>query len=187
MEFLVRLILFLIPGKRLRKKARLPVRNFVFGAPVRRKALRVGKGLRVRGNTTVTKKTSIGDSVSLGGVKIHGGGACTIGNYVHFGPDVLVLTQNHDYESTLLPYDHRLVFKDVVVEDAAWIGMRVTILPGTKIGEGAIIQAGSVVHGEIPPCAIAGGNPAKVFAWRDKEHYEKLKAAGAYYRKGRED
>lgn len=54
-------------------------------------------------------------------------------------------------------------------------------IPGTKIGEGAIIQAGSVVHGEIPPCAIAGDNPAKVFAWRDKEHYEKLKSQGAYF------
>ena len=44
-----------------------------------------------------------------------------------------------------------------------------------QIGEGAIIQGGSVVHGEIPPCAIAGGNPAKVFKYRDIEHYNKLK------------
>ena len=43
------------------------------------------------------------------------------------------------------------------------IGSNVTILPGTTIGEGAIIQAGAVVHGEIPPCAIVGGNPAKDF------------------------
>lgn len=183
MELLVRLVLLLIPTKRLRKRARVPVRNFVFGFSVRRKAKYIGKGLRVRGNTTVTGKTTIGDCVSLGGVKIHGGGACVIGNYVHFGPDVLILTQNHNYESTLLPYDQTLVYKDVIVGDAAWIGMRVTILPGTKIGEGAIIQAGSVVHGEIPPCAIAGGNPAKVFAWRNRDHYEQLKSKGAYYRK----
>ena len=61
-----------------------------------------------------------------------------------------------------------------------WIGTNVIILPGTHIGEGAIIQAGAVVHGEIPPMAIAGGNPAKVFAWRDREHYEELKAKGRF-------
>ena len=54
------------------------------------------------------------------------------------------------------------------------------ILPGTKIGEGAIIQGGSVVHGEIPPYAIAGGNPAKVFKYRDIEHFKKLKAEGKF-------
>jgi acetyltransferase-like isoleucine patch superfamily enzyme len=49
------------------------------------------------------------------------------------------------------------------------------ILPGTHIGEGAIIQGGAVVHGDIPPFSIAGGNPAKVFKYRNKEHFEKLK------------
>ena len=77
----------------------------------------------------------------------------------------------------MLPYnDDPIINKDVIIEDFVWIGKRVTILPGTKIGEGAVIQAGAVVHGEIPSCAIAGGNPAKVFKYRDIEHYEKLKA-----------
>ena len=49
------------------------------------------------------------------------------------------------------------------------------ILSGVKVGEGAIIQAGSVVVSDIPPCAIAGGHPAKVFKYRDKAHYDKLK------------
>ena len=58
--------------------------------------------------------------------------------------------------------------------------MNVLILPGTHIGEGAIIQAGSVVHGYIPALAIAGGNPAKVFSWRDRKHYEVLKKSGRF-------
>ena len=49
------------------------------------------------------------------------------------------------------------------------------------IGEGAIIQAGAVVHGEIPPYAIVGGNPAKVFKYRDIEHFQKLKAEGKVF------
>jgi acetyltransferase-like isoleucine patch superfamily enzyme len=51
----------------------------------------------------------------------------------------------------------------------------VIVLPGVTIGEGAIIQAGSVVVKDIEKCAIAGGHPAKTFKYRDTEHYEKLK------------
>ncbi|GHV46300.1 hypothetical protein FACS1894204_07620 [Synergistales bacterium] len=49
------------------------------------------------------------------------------------------------------------------------------------IGEGAIIQAGSVVVSDIPPYAIAGGAPAKVFKYRNREHFERLKAEGKYH------
>jgi len=44
----------------------------------------------------------------------------------------------------------------------AWLASRVTVLPGTKIGPGAVITAGSIVSGEIPADVIAGGNPARV-------------------------
>ena len=54
-------------------------------------------------------------------------------------------------------------------------GSRVIILGGVTIGEGAIIQVGSVVVSDIPDYAIAGCHPAKVFKYRDKEHYYKLK------------
>lgn len=183
MRFLVHLILFFIPLKRLRKKYRNSVQNFVYGASVRRKAKSIGKGLRIKNPSSVTSKTVIGDYVSLGGVEVYGGGKCTIGSYSHFGPEVLILTQNHNYEGVALPYDRTFSFKEVVIGESVWIGSRVTILPGTKIEDGAIIQAGSVVHGTIPSCAIAGGNPAKVFAWRNKEHFDALKAAGKFYRK----
>lgn len=183
MRFLVHFILFLIPVKSLRKRYRNSIHNFVYGMPVRRKAKSIGKGLRVRGSSSVTSKTTIGDCVSLGGVEVYGGGKCTIGSYSHFGPEVLILTQNHNYEGKTLPYDNTFSFKEVVIGEAVWIGSRVTILPGAKIGDGAIIQACAVVHGEIPSCAIAGGNPAKVFAWRDKEHFNDLKKAEKFYRK----
>ena len=89
-------------------------------------------------------------------------------------------TSNHDYRGDLLPFGEGNVIKDVEIGDFVWIGADVLLLPGTKIGEGSIIQGGSVVHGEIPPCSIAGGNPAKVFAQRDREHFERLKAEGRY-------
>ena len=56
------------------------------------------------------------------------------------------------------------------------MGARVIVLGGVTIGEGAIIQAGSVVVKDIPKYGIAGGHPAKEFKTRDIEHYEKLKS-----------
>ncbi len=62
-----------------------------------------------------------------------------------------------------------------MIEDNVWIGARCTIVVEVTTGEGAIIQAGSVVVKDIPSCAIAGGHPAKAFSYRDKDHYFKLK------------
>ena len=47
---------------------------------------------------------------------------------------------------------------------------------GVEIEEGAIIQAGAVVVQNVPKYAIVGGNPAKIFKYRNIDHYEKLKS-----------
>lgn len=58
-------------------------------------------------------------------------------------------------------------YKDIIVEEDVWIGINVTLLAGSHIGRGAIIGACSVVTKDIPPYAVAVGNPAKVikFKW----------------------
>ena len=50
---------------------------------------------------------------------------------------------------------------DTVVGNDVWIGQNSLILPGSKIGDGVIIGASSVVGGEIPPYSIVAGNPAR--------------------------
>lgn len=50
----------------------------------------------------------------------------------------------------------------VEIGDGAWLAARVTVLPGTRIGAGAVIAAGSVVGGDIPAGAVAGGIPARI-------------------------
>ena len=52
--------------------------------------------------------------------------------------------------------------RDIVVEEDVWMGINVTLLNGAHIGRGAIIGAGCVVTGEIPPYAIAVGNPCQI-------------------------
>jgi acetyltransferase-like isoleucine patch superfamily enzyme len=52
--------------------------------------------------------------------------------------------------------------REVIIENNVWIGSGCTILPGTKIGEGSVIAANSVVRGTVPKNCIFGGNPGKL-------------------------
>lgn len=156
--------------------------TYYYGGQVLRTAKSIGKGFYCGGPSCVNRHTVIKDFVSFNGMFINGGGNVVIGNYFHSGVECMIITQNHDYDTgALIPYGVGYNYKDVFIEDFVWLGRRVTILPGTKIGEGAIIQAGAVVHGNIPPYAIAGGNPAKVFKYRNIEHFERLKKEGKVF------
>lgn len=50
----------------------------------------------------------------------------------------------------------------IVIEDNVWIGTRVTILPGVRVGKGSVIAAGAVVTNDVPENCIVGGVPARV-------------------------
>lgn len=158
------------------------IQTRIYGYQCFKVASAIGENFWCGGFSYVTPNTIIKDNVNFNGMRIMGGGNVTIGRYFHSGIENLIITQNHNYDNgNAIPYDNTYVYKDVEIGDFVWFGSRVMILPGTKIGEGAIIQGGSVVHGEIPPYAIAGGNPAKVFKYRDIEHFKKLKAEGKFY------
>jgi maltose O-acetyltransferase len=92
----------------------------------------------------------------------------TIGNYVMIGPETLIITQNHIHSDITSPIglQGNENVKPVVICDDVWIGARVIILPGRKIGKGAIVGAGAVVTRDVPDYAIVGGNPAKVIKMR---------------------
>lgn len=89
----------------------------------------------------------------------------------------MLITSSHDYDHGVeLPYDDTsLITKDIIIKENVWVGQKVIILPGVIIDEGAIIQSGSVVVKNVPALSIVGGNPAKVFKERNKEHYWNLK------------
>jgi len=136
----------------------------------------------VNGPSSVTKNSYLGSNVNFNGMQITGGGKVTIGDNFHSGPDCLFICQNHNFDSgDAIPYDSTYVYKDINIDDNVWLGSRVIVLGGVTIGEGAIIQAGSCVVGDIPAYAIAGGHPAKVFSHRNIEHYKKLKAEGKFH------
>ncbi len=131
--------------------------------------------LNVNGFSIVSNKTILGKNINFNGIRISGCGNVIIEDNFHSGKNCLIITQNHNYEGTKIPYDETYICKDIHIEENVWIGDRVIILGGITIGEGAIIQAGSVIVGDIPKYAIAGGHPATVFSNRNIEHYQNLK------------
>ena len=176
-KFIAKLITNFIPNRKSRRKARRWILTQFYARDIFKRAKYVGKNLICGDYCFVSNGTIIGDNVRLNQVKIIGNSPCIIGNNCQFGTEIMILTSNHNYDkAACLPFDNTYCNKSVKIDDYVWVGSRVTILPGTHIGEGCVIQAGSVVHGEIPPCAIIGGNPAKVFKYRDIEHFNKLKA-----------
>ena len=182
-SFIAKAVSLFMPTSQLRKSVRRRIVQSIWTNRAKRLVKFWGANALATSRCKLSNKTMIGEGAVLGGVSVLGAGNVIFGKYVSTGPNVVIQTQSHEYEGEMLPYGVGYRVKDVFIDNCVWIGMNVLILPGTKIGEGAIIQAGSVVHGEIPSCAIAGGNPAKVFAWRDKAHYDRLKAEKAYFSK----
>ena len=116
-----------------------------------------------------------------------------IGNYCSFAQNITAMTANHrmHWFSThpcLANPMYGAILYDCYPDDGqkhgleicndVWIGMNVTILSGCKkIGNGAIVGAGSVVTHDVPPYAIVAGNPARVLRYRfDEETIKKLEA-----------
>lgn len=98
----------------------------------------------------------LGDGVAINyGTSLTAAGRVTLGHRVSVGPYCLV----SDVE---LPAAASAVPAPVEIGDGVWLAGRVTVLPGTRIGAGSVITAGSVVSGDIPAGVVAGGIPARV-------------------------
>ncbi|PSW16972.1 chloramphenicol acetyltransferase [Photobacterium sanctipauli] len=65
-------------------------------------------------------------------------------------------------------------YEDIRVGNDVWFGYDVTVMPGVKIGNGAIIGSKAVVASDVPPYAIVAGNPAKVIRTRYSEEEVKI-------------
>lgn len=116
------------------------------------------------------------------GTYIECSGGVYIGEYFHPGRNLTILSSNHDFRNSgKIPYDEKLLLAKVIIEDFVWVGLNVTILPGVRIGEGAILGAGSVVTKDVPKLAIAAGNPAAVKKFRDSNKFFQLKSEGQFY------
>lgn len=123
--------------------------------------IKIGKNSRIHigarffypGNIKIGEGTIIGDNAFLDGRD-----KLIIGNNVDIASSVMIYNSEHDINSE----DFGAILAPVVIEDYVFIGPRVTILPGVKIGKGAVIAAGAVVIKDVKEFAIVGGVPAQL-------------------------
>lgn len=139
------------------------------------------RNARINGFSRFNRHTRLSTNFNTNGLVVYGGGRVTIGENFHSGDNVRIYTSSHNYNGTMVPYDRALINYDVVIGDQVWLGSCVTIVGNVRIGEGAIIQVGSVVSSDIEPFAIAGGNPARAFKSRDIEIYEANKKGHRFH------
>jgi len=81
----------------------------------------------------------------------------SIGNNVSIASEVRIFTMEHDIDDP----DFKEIGAPVIIEDYVVIGTRVTILPGVKVGKGAVIASGAVVTHDVASYTVVGGVPAK--------------------------
>lgn len=108
-------------------------------------------------NITIGEGTIVGDHAFL-----DGRASLKIGNYTSLASQVLIYNSEHDIHSE----NFDPIEEPVEIGDYVFIGPRAIILPGVKIGKGAIVAAGAVVTKDVQDFEIVGGVPAKVIGER---------------------
>lgn len=151
------------------------ISRWLYTRRAKRIARKCGIGLKVNGKSVFGGSVYFGDNCNFNGMQVLGNGSVYFGNNFHSGIECMIITQNHNYEGKMIPYDDTYIYKTVIIEDNVWFGNRVTVTGNVTIGEGAIIAAGSLVCKDVPKYAIVGGNPAKELKYRDIERYNLLK------------
>lgn len=116
---------------------------------------------------TIGDYTTVGNDAFLDGRE-----GLVIGACVNIASEVCIYTQEHDIDDP----DFRAVGGPVVIEDYAYLGSRVTILPGVRIGVGAVVASGAVVTKDVPPFMLVGGVPARIIRERSHDLRYKLGA-----------
>lgn len=137
---------------------------------IRRFILRLGGAKIGKGSSVHTgcrffslKKIKIGEDSIIGyGVFLDGRDKIIIGNHVDIASEVMIYNSEHDINSA--DFQARLV--PVEIEDYVFIGPRVIILPGVRIGRGSVVGAGAVVTKDVADFSIVGGVPAAVIGER---------------------
>jgi acetyltransferase-like isoleucine patch superfamily enzyme len=107
--------------------------------------LKVGRGCHIGDNSIVDLSGSV-----------------VLGDNVAVGPYSIIYTHDHDYQAdSPAAWAGATLLGPVEIGDGAWVGSRVTILSGVKIGARAVVAAGAVVTKDVPPGVVVGGVPAR--------------------------
>lgn len=166
-------------------------KNVKIKTPYISKDVKLGKNVIIGKNCRISNGCTIGDNTYINYNTVIDA-KVKIGKFCSIAPNVYIAPGNHTYSYlTTHPilYDKfwqkRLNIpisniqdkkKETVIGNDVWIGVNATILEGIKIGNGAIVGAGSVVTKDVEDFAIVVGNPAKKIKYRfEEEEIKELK------------
>ncbi|OGY09582.1 MAG: hypothetical protein A2782_03410 [Candidatus Blackburnbacteria bacterium RIFCSPHIGHO2_01_FULL_43_15b] len=131
--------------------------------------VRMGRGSTIHmwTNFFQPKNIEIGQDTIVGNnAFLDGRAPLIIGNHTNIAAEVLIYNSEHDVHSE----DFHAIEGPVEIGDYVFIGPRAIILPGVKIGRGAIVAAGAVVTKSVSDFAIVGGVPAKEIGERKNKN-----------------
>ena len=118
------------------------------------------------------KSIRIGENSHINyGAMLDGRNGLVIGDNVDIGECAKIWSLEHDPNSN----EHVTRGECTKIGDHVWIAPWSIIMPGVKIGRGAVVAGGAVVTKDVPPLAIVGGVPAKVIGWRKNELQYRIK------------
>lgn len=142
----------------MKKTGQIPsftVRKFLYRTVFR---MRIAKGAVIYSGCEFRNPwhITIGKSTIGPGTILDGRRGLVIGNYACTGNNAKIWTLQHDVQDPMFG----AVGGKVVVEDYAWVASGSTVLPGRKIGKGAVIASGSIVTKDCQPYGIYAGIPA---------------------------
>ncbi len=109
---------------------------------------------------TIGDHSTIGDTAFLDGRE-----GLDIGSCVNIGSHVTIYTLQHDPDDPFFTASGG----PVVVEDYAWLASHALVLPGVRIGRGAVVAAGAVVTNDVQSYAVVGGVPARFIRERSRD------------------
>jgi maltose O-acetyltransferase len=131
--------------------------------------MKIGRGSTIHmwANFFQPKNIKIGEGSIVGDhVFLDGRAKLTIGSHVDIASHVLIYNSEHDIEAE----DFSAREESIEIDNYVFIGPRAIILPGVKVGKGAIIAAGAVVSKDVPDFTIVGGVPAKTIGERKNKN-----------------
>jgi acetyltransferase-like isoleucine patch superfamily enzyme len=141
--------LFLDPGARLVLRERCEIDDATTIAVYGSGRIELGRGVFVGHHCTLAAR----ESIEIGA-----------GTYLA----ELVSIRDHDHRVGAPPSSGDMAVDPVVIGSDVWIGAKVTVLRGARIGPGAVIGANAVVSGEVPARSVCAGVPARVIRMLDQ-------------------
>jgi acetyltransferase-like isoleucine patch superfamily enzyme len=123
------------------------------------KEIRIGPGAYIYRGCEIITPFSIGKGSYINRYSLISN--TKVGNNCAIGPRVIIGPAHHE----IGPSKRRAgqaIFLPVILGDGVWIGARVVIYGGVKIGHGSVVAAGAIVTKDVPPNTLVGGVPAKV-------------------------